>query len=112
MVVSVGERVHKVDNACRYGDNQNPALDLRGVSWEGFFVCLGVCAKFDFSVFLEINGGSRHERPQRNRSGHTAIYGERVDPKTAFSTMPEIILFGFLCRVTSSMYCGTVPLPP
>ena len=48
---------------------------------KGFFVCLGVCAKFNFSVFLEINGGPRHERPRRNCAGHAAIYGERVDPE-------------------------------
>ena len=48
---------------------------------ERFLVCLGVRAEFNFSVFLEFNGGPRHECSRRNRSGHAAIDGERVDPE-------------------------------
>ena len=132
--------MHAIDNACRYGERgkgtsfdvascmevEEPIVTLEGLcwseadsgfcvglhgaSWKGFFVCLGVCSEFNFALFLEINGGPRHERPRRNRAVHAAIYGERVDPENGFSTMREIILFGFFfCRVTMFMYCGPVP---
>ena len=48
---------------------------------ESFFVCLGVCAKFNFAVFLEVNGGPRHEHLRINFSGYAAIYGECIDPE-------------------------------
>ena len=59
-----------------------------------FFVCLGVCTEFDFSVFIKINGGPCNELPQRHCAGHAAIYGDLAEPKTVSYTMREIILFG------------------
>ena len=44
-------------------------------------MCLGLCTKFNFAVFLEDNGGPSHECSRRNRAGHAAIDGERVDPE-------------------------------
>ena len=83
---------------------------MRQVFLEGFFVCLGVCAELYFAVFAKIDGGPCHERPRGDLGEHAPIYCERVDKKTAFSTMQEIILFGNFFRVTISMYCGLVIL--
>ena len=74
-------------------------------------MCLGVCAKFYFAVFDKIDGGPCHERPRRDCAGHATVYWERVETKTAFPTMQEIILFGDFLKVTSYMYCGIIPLP-
>ena len=82
LLVSVDERVHAVDNACRDRervkgtsfdvdsgtDIEQPigtlevsclseadsgfCVGLRGVVCKGFLVCLGVCAKFNFAVFF------------------------------------------------------------
>ena len=111
LVVRVDKRMYAVGNACRDGERvegeffyaascvevEEPVGTLevycwseayigfcagfRGVSWEGFFVCLGVCAEFDFAVFFQINGGPCHERLRRDRAGHDAVYWERIDTK-------------------------------
>ena len=52
-----------------------------------FFLCLGVCAKFYFTVFAKVNGGPYHERPWGDCGGHATIYWERIEPKTVFPTM-------------------------
>ena len=44
-------------------------------------MCLGVCAKFYFSVFAKIDGGPCNECPQGDHGGHATIYWERVEPK-------------------------------
>ena len=44
-------------------------------------VCLRVCAKLKFSVFLEVNGGPCNGCSQRNCAGNNAFDGERVDPE-------------------------------
>ena len=48
----------------------------------------------NFAVFLEVNGGPRHECSWRNLAGRAAIDGECVETETVFYTMQEIILFG------------------
>ena len=141
LFVSVGERVHAVDSArwdgergegtlfdaafckeveepvgtlevsCWYKAYSGFCAGLRGVLWEVFLFCAGVCAEFNFVVFIKVNGGPCHERPQRDCAGHAAIYWERVEPKNALSTMRKIILLFIYLRVTSFMYCGLVPLP-
>ena len=115
MVVSLGKRMHTVNNARRDGDMGKGVLfipasckeveepmgtlevscwseaDSRfcavfcGVAWKYFFVSLGVCAKLNFAVFFEINGGPCHERSRRNCAGHAAIYGGRVEPENSVS---------------------------
>ena len=75
-------------------------------------MCLGVCAELNFAVFLEINDSARHECLWRNCAGHAAIYGERVETENGvFHHAGDNYVWVF-CRVTSSMYCGTVPSPP
>ena len=87
-------------------------VGLSGVSGEVFFVCLGVCTKFDFSVFIKFSGGPCHDRPRGDRAGHAAIYWERVEPKNCvFHHAGDHSVFLFVCKVTSSMYFGLVPLP-
>ena len=111
MVIGVGKRMHAVDNARQEGGRgegtpfdasscteiEEPVgtlesfcwskaysgfyAGLREVLWEIFFVCLIVCAEFDFAVFIEINSGPCHECPKRNFAGHSAVYREPVDPK-------------------------------
>ena len=64
-----------------------------------FFVCLVVCVKFDFAVFGEINGGSCHKRPRRDRAGHAAFYWERVEPKNcALYHAGDNSVWGFLVK--------------
>ena len=111
LVVSVGERIHAVDNVCRDGERvkgtpfdtvsgkevEEPigtlevscwseadigfCAGLHGVACKVFLVCRGICAEFNFAVFLEVNGGPRHECSRRNCAGNAAIYGERIDPE-------------------------------
>ena len=58
------------------------------------FVCLGVCAEFYFTVFAKTFGGPCHEYPRVYHGGNATIYWKRIDPKTVFYTMREIIMFG------------------
>ena len=45
-------------------------------------------------MFAQIDGGTCNERLCGDCVGHATIYWERVELKTAFSTMREIIMFG------------------
>ena len=72
---------------------------------------LGVCAEFDFAVFVKINSGPYHKRPCRDRAGHADVYWERVEPKKfVFYHAGYHSVWGFFCRVTSSMYFRLVSL--
>ena len=44
-------------------------------------MCLCVCAKLNFAVFLEVNGGPCNECSQRNCAGNNDFDGERVGPE-------------------------------
>ena len=104
LVVSVGERIHAVDNVCWDGERGASGTEveepigtlevscwseadsgfcagLHGVACKGFLVCRGVCAEFNFAVFLEFNVGPHHECSRRNRAGHAAIYGDLIEPE-------------------------------
>ena len=84
---------------------------LPPVSWEGFFVCLGVCAEFYLQCllklmvfpFMSVHGEIVEYMPQ--------FIGSSLSQKTVFSAMRAFILFGGGFRVKSSMYCGLVLLP-
>ena len=67
---------------------------LHGVSWDGFFVCLGVCAISILQCLLK-----SMVVPVMSVCGKIVQYmllftGSALSPKKAFPTMQEIILFG------------------
>ena len=93
----VEEPVGTLEVSCWSEAYSGFCVGLRGFSWEGFFVCLGVCAEFDFLVFVKINGGSCHKRPHRDRAEHFAVYCERFDPKNCnFYHVVDHYFWGFL----------------
>ena len=69
----VEEPVGTLEVSCWSNAYSGFCAGLRGVSWECFFVFLGLYAKFDFAVFIKINGGPCHWHPRRDRAGHAAI---------------------------------------
>ena len=77
----VEKPVGTLEVSCWYKAYSGFCAGLRGVLWEGFLVCAGVCAKFYFVVFIKVNGVTCHERPQIDHAGHADTYWERIDPK-------------------------------
>ena len=107
----VEEPVETLEVSCWSEAYSRLCAGLRGVLWEGFFVCLGVCSEFYFQCLLKSMMVPVMSVRREIVQDVPLFTGSALSPKTAFSTMQEIILFGNFCRVMSSMYCGLVTLP-